>query len=331
MAYQTVTMDPMDSPLLPALPLDSPALDRRAWPMGGRMDYWTAPDGWPIRRYKLGDGTRGRMLLLGGRGDMIEKYLEVIHHWAGRGWAVTTFDWRGQGGSGRLTDDPMTGHIGDFADWIADLNALAAEWRGAGTGPTVMVAHSMGGHMLLRALAEGMAAPDAAVAISPMLGLNSGPLPRWLAVLIARTMVALGRGARQAWTQKEQSERQRAMRQKRLTHDPDRYADEIWWRDHSRDIALGPPSWNWVAQALDSTQAVDAVAVARIAVPLLILATQADQLVSTPAIRRIAAHIPKARLHVYGREAAHEILRESDPVRLDALRRIDAFLDEVAG
>ena len=55
-----------------------------------------------------------------------------------------------------------------------------------------------------------------------------------------------------------------------------------------------------------------------------------DQLVSTPAIRRIAARLPDARLHVYGREAAHEILRELDPVRLDALGRIDRFLDEVA-
>ncbi|WP_294130944.1 alpha/beta hydrolase [Sphingobium sp.] len=316
----------MDSPLF-----NAPLFDRRAWPMGGRLDYWTAPDGWKIRRYQLGDGTRGRMLVLGGRGDMIEKYLEVIHHWAERGWAVTTFDWRGQGGSGRLTDDPMTGHIGDFADWIADLKALAAEWRAEGSGPYVMVAHSMGGHLLLRALAEGMPSPDAAVTVAPMLDVHSAPLPRWFAVALARAMLCLGRGERQAWTQKEGSERQRRMRQKRLTHDPDRYADELWWRDHSRDIALGPPSWTWVSQALESTRALaEGDAIARIATPLFILATRADQLVSTPAIRRVAARIPGARLYMYGREAAHEILRELDPVRLDALARIDTFLDEVA-
>ena len=65
-------------------------------------------------------------------------------------------------------------------------------------------------------------------------------------------------------------------------------------------------------------------------VPLLILATRVDQLVSTPAIRAAAARISGAQLHVYGREAAHEILRELDGVRLDALGRIDAFLDEAA-
>ncbi|HKY81588.1 MAG TPA: alpha/beta hydrolase [Sphingobium sp.] len=316
----------MDSPL--TVP---PIFDRRAWPMNGRLDDWRTADGGPLRRYRLGDGTRGRMLVLGGRGDMIEKYLEVIHHWAQRGWAVTSFDWRGQGGSGRLTPDPMCGHIDDFGQWIADLEAFVADWRAEGSGPAAIVAHSMGGHLLLRALAEGMAPPNAAVTVAPMMGVHSAPLPLWLASAIAGAMCALGFSSRQAWTQKEGSVHQRAMRQKRLTHDPERYADELWWRDHSSDVALGSPSWRWVAQALQSTRALERRArLERIAVPLLILAAQEDRLVSTPAIRRIAARIPGARLHVYGPEAAHEILRELDPVRLDALRRIDAFLDETA-
>ena len=183
MAYQTVTMPPMDSPVFAP-----PAFDRRAWPMGGRLDYWIAPDGWALRRYRLGDGRRGRMLVLGGRGDMIEKYLEVIHHWAERGWAVTSFDWRGQGGSGRLTSDPLCGHIDDFGQWIADLQVFAADWRAEGEGPAVIVAHSMGGHLLLRAMAEGMPAPDAAATVAPMMGVHAGLLPMWLARLIAKGM-----------------------------------------------------------------------------------------------------------------------------------------------
>lgn len=326
MAYQTVTMRPMDSPV--TVPQ---AFDRRAWPMNGRLDYWAAPDGWPLRRYRLGDGSRGRMLLLGGRGDMIEKYLEVINHWAQRGWAVTTFDWRGQGGSGRLTGDQLCGHIDDFGQWIADLEAFAESWRAEGGGPEVMVAHSMGGHLLLRALAEGMTPPQAAVAVAPMVALHTAPLPLRLANVIAKGMCALGLSSRQAWTQKEGSVHQRAMRQKRLTHDPERYADELWWRDHSRDVALGSPSWRWVAEALQSTRLLEqGHTLKRIAIPILILAAQHDRLVSTPAIRRVADRLPGARLHVYGPEAAHEILRELDGVRLDALRRIDTFLDETA-
>lgn len=324
----------MDSTALPSPPPSSPIdtpFDRRTWPAGGQLDYWRTPDGWPIRRYRLGSGERGRMMIIGGRGDMIEKYLEVIHHWATRGWSVTSFDWRGQGGSGRMTDDPMCGHIDDFATWISDLEALTAQWRAEGHGPTVMLGHSMGGHLLLRALAEGLPAPDAAIFVAPMLGLHTAPFPRAAAVMLANVMLLLGQGRKQAWTQKEGSVRQRQMRQKRLTHDPDRYADELWWRDHSRDIALGPPSWNWVAQALQSTRNLaDDSVVTKLTVPILILGTRADCLVDPAAIVRMARRLPHARLHLYGPEAAHEILRELDPIRLDALSRIDSFIDEIA-
>jgi lysophospholipase len=307
------------------------AFDHRTWPDGGLLDYWAAPDGWPLRRYRLGSGARGQMLLLNGRGDMIEKYLEVIAHWAAQGWAVTAFDWRGQGGSGRLTDNPLTGHIVDFGQWIADFGALAADWRGQGDGPHVMLGHSMGGHLLLRALAEGVATPDAAILVAPMLGLNSGALPGAIGYALARLMCRLGRGARMAWTQQEGSERLDRLREKRLTHSPERYADELWWREYNRGIALGPPSWRWVEQAFESTRTLAASpALARLTLPMLILAASTDLLVSTPDIRRIATRLTTAQLHVYGPEAAHEILRELDPVRLDALSRIDRFLDQSA-
>ena len=43
-----------------------------------------------------------------------------------------------------------------------------------------------------------------------------------------------------------------------------------------------------------------------------------------------ARRMVRAELLRFGSEAAHEILREVDPVRDKALRRIDDFLDRVA-
>src|SRR3546814_6534505 len=68
----------------------------------------------------------------------------------------------------------------------------------------------------------------------------------------------------------------------------------------------------------------------KIALPLMMLAAEEDGLVDIRAIRRAADRLPECRLHSYGPNAAHEILREADDVRLDALARIDAFLNEVA-
>jgi lysophospholipase len=59
--------------------------------------------------------------------------------------------------------------------------------------------------------------------------------------------------------------------------------------------------------------------------PVLILAAGRDRLVSNAEIRRVAGQLPDARLEAFP-SAAHEILREADPVRRDALARIDSFL-----
>ncbi len=300
----------------------------RSWPQGGVLDRWVAPDGWSHRMFTLGDGSRGRMLMIAGRGDMIEKYLEAVLHFAAKGWAVTTFDWRGQGGSGRLTEDATVGHVQDFGQWVADLGAFADAWQAQGKGPHVMLGHSMGGFLLLRAMVEGVARPDAAVLTAPMLGLNGGMIPPWLARLIVAVMLKVAGPTGAAWTQNEASPARLRARQRRLTHSLERHEDELWWRKAQPDISLGAPSWGWLDQAYRATAALEADArIETMPVPTLILSTDADQLVCPKAIRRIAARLPDVAFHAYGTEAAHEILRESDPVRLDALARIDAFWD----
>ena len=72
-----------------------------------------------------------------------------------RAGAVTAADWRGQAGSGRLGTDAVTGHIDDFGIWTADLAGFWRDWSKERKGPLVLAGHSMGGHLVLRAVAEG--------------------------------------------------------------------------------------------------------------------------------------------------------------------------------
>jgi len=147
----------------------SPQLYRRAIPSGARISHWRAPDGWPLRRFDWpsGGASRGSILFQGGRGDIFEKYLEAFAHWHGQGWSITSFDWRGQGGSGRLSPHRHVGHVDDFSTFTDDFRDFWAEWEPAAAGPRVLMGHSMGGHLILRALVEGAAQPSAAVLIAP--------------------------------------------------------------------------------------------------------------------------------------------------------------------
>jgi lysophospholipase len=63
------------------------------------------------------------------------------------------------------------------------------------------------------------------------------------------------------------------------------------------------------------------------AAPVLMLGTRADRLVGTRAMRRAADRLPHAETLWFGAEAAHEILREADPIRERALAQIDRFLE----
>src|SRR3546814_20614479 len=84
--------------------------DRRSYPQDSQISNWAATDGWRIRRFDWpasGSTARGAMLFLTGRGDIFEKYLEAIDHFHEAGWHVTSFDWRGQCGTGRMLNTPL--------------------------------------------------------------------------------------------------------------------------------------------------------------------------------------------------------------------------------
>jgi lysophospholipase len=265
-----------------------------------------------------------------GRCDWYEKYLETLEHWHKQGWRVTAADWRGQAFSGRLGNDDVTGHIDDFAIWVADLAAFWRDWASEREGPLVLASHSMGGHLALRALAEKALnpVPDAMVTSAPMFDVLPEWVPLTLRQALARLMCAVKDPRRQAWKWSERPGELPAFRRLRLTHDDERYADEAWWRSERPELAMGPGSWGWVRASLASTRALARRGVLEtIDVPIYIVATSADRLVGVSAIKRWAARLPKAEVHWFGSESAHEIFREADPVRDKALAEIDAFLD----
>ena len=65
-------------------------------------------------------------------------------------------------------------------------------------------------------------------------------------------------------------------------------------------------------------------------IPVYIVATDHDRLVSFAAIERAARRLPRADLNIFGAEAYHEILREIDPIRNLAVDGIDGFLTVIA-
>lgn len=295
---------------------DGQAIRRIDWPGAAMHD----PQG----------GPRGSILFLPGRGDFYEKYLESLDYWHGQGWRVTALDWRGQAGSGRLSPHPDTGHVTDFSVWIDDLCAFWTQWVASTPAPHVIVGHSMGGHLVLRSIAEKKIDPVCAVLSAPMLGFLT-PGPNRALHKVAQAMCRFGDPERMAWKISEKPGATLAARSTLLTHDQARYADEAHWKAVRPFLGMGPGSWRWVERAYASMIALDAPGLLEsVTIPVLLLSARHDGLVSPRAIELAARRLPRAQLNVWGREARHELLREVDPVRDKVLRTIDDFLDRLA-
>ena len=314
--------------------IETKPIDRRAVPDHATETTHRLADGHDIRRIDWNEGTapaRGSMLFLPGRGDFYEKYLESLEEWHRDGWRVTAADWRGQAGSGRLGGDTVTGHIADFGIWIDDLAHLWTAWTAARPGPHVLVAHSMGGHVALRALVDQAIAPDAVVLSAPMLGMAGPPLPLPVLHAAARLMRMVGSPQRPAWKWSEKPGELPSRRRDLLTHDDARYDDEIWWREARPELVMGPGSWGWVERAYASTRLLERPgAMEAVRTPVLIVSTSNDKLVNHDKNIRAAQRLPNGELLAFGSESRHEILREVPAVRDRAMAGIADFLDRVA-
>ena len=138
----------------------------------------------------------------------------------------------------------------------------------------------------------------------------------------------LGDPRRPAWKWSEKPGQVPEGRDALLTHDARRYEDEMVWREQRPELVMGPGSWGWVERAYASTRALFAPGkFEAAAVPVFIVGTEDDKLVSPKAIHAAAARLPHCELLMFGKEARHEVLREEDAVRDKVLGAIDDFLD----
>jgi lysophospholipase len=184
----------------------------------------------------------------------------------------------------------------------------------------------------LRATAHGRVDPAALMLFAPMLGFAAGVLPAAAMHRLASLMTRLGDPRRPAWKWSERPGQPPDSRENLLTHDPERYADELWWRKQRPDLVMGPGSWRWVERAYASMRGLSAPGVLEaVTAPVLMLASDADKLVSYRAIAHAAKRLRGCQLVRFGQEARHEILREQDSVRTRALAVCDGFLARIAG
>ncbi|OYU40226.1 MAG: lysophospholipase [Pseudorhodobacter sp. PARRP1] len=288
---------------------DAPLYDIAEGPEGGRGFWLTAADG---VRLRVGlwshPGAQGTVLLLPGRTEYVEKYGRAAADLRSRGFATLVIDWRGQGLADRALDDPMSGHVTDFAEYQMDFDEMVGFARAQGLPePYYMMAHSMGGCIGLRALMRG--APVKAAAFSaPMWGILIAAWMRPMAVALSTASrwfkfdgrYAPGTGAKSYVVTAP-------FTGNTLTSDP-----EMW--DYMRqqalahpELGLGGPTLGWLKAALGECHALTLLPAPGIPA-LTALGTQ-EKIVDTAPIHARMAGWKNGSLDLYP-GAEHEVLME---------------------
>jgi lysophospholipase len=269
---------------------------------------------------------RGTCVLLNGQTEFIEKYFEVIDELRGRGFAVATMDWRGQGGSDRLLqDDSRKGYVRDFSDYDDDLAAFLAQVVAPmGDARPVAVAHSMGGHNLLRYLARKPDAFACAVLTAPMVAVSFRGYAAWLVHLVTRIESWRGNGAGWVWGMEARDPHAMTFASQMVTSDETRFnRTQAILRAHP-ELRLAGATWEWLGAALRSMAWLQTQAPS-ITTRLLVIGAGADRIVLTAQTKAFAARLPNAR-YIEIADSGHEMLLERDPIRAQWWAAFDAFM-----
>ncbi len=309
--------------------MDLVALPDRPIPAGVRAGTITTADRIPIRYARweaTGAPRRGTVVIAQGRAEFIEKYFEVVEELRARGFGVLAFDWRGQGGSGRLLADGRKGHVRRFSDYQTDLETVMTivglpDCR----PPFYALGHSMGGAILIEAAHAGRTWFDRMVLAAPMVALAQVTRPALIRPLLAAMSLAGFGGA----VIPGGSPRPVALKPfdgNPVTSDPVRYARTAAYAEADARLGLGAPTIGWVREALAVTRRFAHPLYTRgLRQPMLLVGAARDPLIDTPRIEDFARRL-KTGGAVVVPGALHELMQERDEIRSQFWAAFDAFV-----
>ncbi len=304
-------------------------------PPGAQVQVLRMADGvelrtalWPVREGKVPAGT---IVLFHGRTEFIEKYYEVIGDLQDRGFAVLTFDWRGQGLSSRLLSHPLKGHVDQFSDYIDDARAVLDRLLTDDLpAPHILMAHSMGGNIALRFVHAHPAQFSCAILCAPMTGIKTAPFPKGLAKGIASAMTFARRGSAFVSRNGATHPRQEPFQDNKVTRDRDRFLRTIRLLEEEPALGLNGITWGWLREALGSCDRVmNPDEVAGLSKPIMLASAGAEQIVDGDTHAQLAERAPVIHL-VQIADAEHEILQERDTIRAQFWTAFDAFIEKHA-
>ncbi|MFC2089853.1 alpha/beta fold hydrolase [Bacteroidota bacterium] len=265
------------------------------------------------------DEELGAIMISTGRTEAALKYKEVVFNLYNNGYSVYIFDHRGQGLSGRMTEDNEMGHVDDSKYYVEDMKKFFDLTMGkAAHKKRYLLSHSMGGAIGMRYIEKYPDDFAAAAFISPMLGLSAYICPLAKVFPNKAKYVPGYSGYSDDSTKFEGND---------VTNCRIRYFQKIALYNEIKDARIGGASMQWLKESCKLMKRVGKY-MDEIQIPILIFLAE-DETVVNPKITEKFAE--KASLKgkkctlISIEDAKHELLMERDPQRSRVLLEIFSF------
>jgi lysophospholipase len=276
------------------------------------------------------------IVVVTGRSESYLKYQELAFDLYQQGFNVFLIDHRGQGLSQRLLTNHNKGYVKDFDHYANDLHQFITDivnpgctngLNGVKQKKTHLLAHSMGGAIAIRMMQLFPLSVKSAVLTSPMIAVNNGKIPNWL----AKTIIYSGNKL-DSWFSDEANY---FMGQKgfattpftenELTQSSVRYQHFAELYQNNKEIQLGGVTTHWLAESIVANKNIFAD-LDKLSTPILLMQSGKDTVVSNEAQNEFCQQLyqinkqycPDGKPFVI-ENALHELLFEQDQYRTPAI------------
>lgn len=254
------------------------------------------------------------VLLVHGFTENAYKYAELIWSLLHLRFSVVAYDQRGHGRSWRDegVPDPSVTHVDHFAEYVRDLEMIAAKYRAESPLPFFVFAHSMGGAVASLFLEQHQDVFEAAVLSSPMIAPQTGGLPAPVISVFCGAARLIGHRKRNPFFMKRYAGPEDF--DTSCATDPARFA----WYDavKASDILFrnSVPSWQWTYEASRVTAEILAPgAPEKIVCPVLLCSADADYSVQSEPQQAFIERVPCGK-RIFVKGSRHEIFRSVNDV-----------------
>jgi lysophospholipase len=291
-------------------------------------------DGKTVHHISITTGNQKAIVISQGRNESVLKYKELAYDFNQQGYDVFLIDHRGQGFSERFGGDQHRGYVVDFQDYVDDFNQYVLSLElDKKYQQRYLLSHSMGGAISALYLQQYKSPFQAAVFFSPMLSINLGPLPNFLAKLITYSSAEICSWftdkacyvpAGSGYTENE-------FIGNHLTHSKNRFYSSQNGFQTFPETQLGHATMRWVTTSISATeQAIEHAN--KINIPILVVQAGGDTVVTSDGQTTFFNNVTYCKFNQFLtiKDAKHEILLERDEYRLTALNHTFQFLADIA-